>query len=90
MKKLELKLDELAVESFAVTPAEGEGKGTVFAHASTGAQIICECTTRWNENTCAPRCGSASCGGTCGGSGCGGNTWEETCATGAQVICECP
>ncbi|HEX6042222.1 hypothetical protein [Longimicrobium sp.] len=42
MRKLELKLDELAVESFAVQADEkGRGRGTVQAHAPDTQQFRC-------------------------------------------------
>jgi hypothetical protein len=84
MKKLALKLDDLAVESFEIAP-ESPSRGTVMAHASTGNQFICECS--YEAGTCDYTCGN-SCGGGCGG-GTGFCTREQTCATGNQFVCEC-
>ncbi len=55
MKKLSLRLDQLAVDSFA-TSAAMEPRGTVQAHAT---QIDPTCGP---ENTCGPfTCGNAYC-----------------------------
>lgn len=88
MRKLGLKLDDLAVESFETAP-ETPQRGTVMANQTTGNQVICECTYDVGtcDYTCADTCGN-SCGGGCGG-GTGFCTNENTCATGQQVICGC-
>lgn len=87
MKKLALKLEELAVESFETAP-DAHSRGTVMAHVTTGDQVICECSYDVGscDYTCADTCAN-SCNGGCGGNGfC---TQEQTCATGDQIICEC-
>ena len=54
MKKLSLKLDDLAVDSFAATNAEKSADGTVQAYATL------DTTPCWTQNeTCR------SCNGTC-------------------------
>lgn len=67
MKKLALKLDQLAVESFIIDPA-GEVRGTVAGHNPPEPTVSC-------GGTCDNPCGSgmftcdytcpASCWGTC-------------------------
>jgi hypothetical protein len=87
MKKLQLKVDDLSVESFPTAESKAE-EGTVRGYDSTtGDQRICDCTDY--ANPClSDGCGSADCTVGCGatGSGC---TWEVTCATGSQRLCEC-
>ena len=82
MKKLQLRIDDLQVESFQ-TAARREVSGTVRGFDSTtGNQIICECTD--NGNPCNTNdCGSYGCSYGCP------NSQDPTCATGNQIICEC-
>jgi hypothetical protein len=75
MKKLILDLDTLAVDSFETVARREPKDGTVFALATTGAEIICHCT---GVDTCDYRCGSGTGGGTTGGTT---NTHDETCQT---------
>ena len=49
MRKLKLSLDALEVESFDVTARAPAPGGTVRAHETTGAQIICDCETQGFE-----------------------------------------
>ena len=74
MKKLSLDLDELTVESFETIGAEDE-RGTVVAHGSTGAEILCHCS---GLDTCGEDCGSGS-SATCGEGG--PNTYDVGCYT---------
>lgn len=92
--KMKLDLDELNVESFDTTPAEGQkGTGTVQGYYLGTIQII-SCLFACTDptcNTCDASCGGtcdtcdASCGGTCEtcdgptcGSTCGGFTCDDT------------
>jgi hypothetical protein len=86
MRKLTLKLDELAVETFE-TAAKLEDRGTVHGAESTAAQVICTCT--YGEETCAETCQNCGSAYPCGGTGGGPNTDAYTCATGHQVFCQC-
>ena len=79
MKKLDLTPEELAVETFATTPAAGREPGTVFAYETTVDERICTCDTF--DPTCQ---GNNTCYAGCGG---GGGTY--TCATGSQRLCQC-
>lgn len=85
MRKLSLKLDELAVETFE-TAAKLEDRGTVHGAESTGNQVICTCT--FGEETCADTCQNCGSAYPCGGGG-GPETQAHTCATGNQVDCWC-
>jgi hypothetical protein len=78
MKKIRLNVRELAVESFAVAPAqEPAGRGTVAARESEG------------ETRVGPSCrncpteGGWTCLGTCVGDTCGGycTDYVPSCAT---------
>lgn len=74
MKKLKLDLDNLRVDSFDTTPAEGNGgRGTVFGHAES---FQYGCTDGASCDSCAGSCGTceASCCGTC-------NTCYTNCGT---------
>jgi hypothetical protein len=90
MKKLDLKPEELAVETFETTPEDGREPGTVFAYETTVDERICTCDTL--DPTCA---GNYTCYVGCGGGGgtatcgCGPNTYDYTCATGSQRHCYC-
>ena len=89
MKKLLLKIDDLSVESFP-TAESREELGTVRGFDSTtGNQRLCDCTDA--ANPCdSDGCGSADCTVGCAGTydfACG--TYDVTCATGNQRLCEC-
>jgi hypothetical protein len=86
MKKLALKLEDLAVESFETAP-DSPSRGTVMAHGTSAYQFICECSNAVGscDYTCGDTCGN-SCGGGCGTGFC---TEQQTCATGNQFVCEC-
>lgn len=75
MKKLSLKLHELAVESFQ-TGAAGSLRGTVHGRCDTGES----CYEGSGEYTCQITC-YATCAATCGERTCNGEeTCEFTCA----------
>ena len=87
MKKLRLSVDALHVESFLTAENEREG-GTVRAFDSTTAgQRLCGCTDVGGACE-TDGCGTYGCSGDCT-AGCGGGTYEVTCATGSQRLCEC-
>ena len=90
MIKLNLKLEELTVESFETSEAEPV-RGTVLGHETgTFPQIICGCS--YDIGTCDNTCGAScrSCAQTCGcTTGTGPGTNDVTCATGLQIICGC-
>lgn len=88
MKKLDLNLDQLAVESFD-TGGERLLRGTVRGNDvsdTTCHQRLCTCPSM---RTCETDCGDYTCGGdTCGGATCGSscvnicpptNAGEHTC-----------
>jgi hypothetical protein len=93
MNKLKLKLDELAVESFATCGTERE-KGTVFAEACTCPGVTCAntcpatCAYTCDDATCpqCPTC-AATCANTCDDPSCNGtcgfSCWD-TCGRGCQ------
>jgi hypothetical protein len=85
MKKLELRIEDLRVDSFE-TDARERSRGTIRgfdSNSTTGNQIICECT--YDVGTC-----DLTCGQTCGcGTGSGTDTADATCATGNQIQCGC-
>jgi hypothetical protein len=75
MRKLKLSLDDLRVDSFHATDAEGR-RGTVPAHA----------WTEYADESCFQSCnGGCTVSGPCGGCGgsysCGGTCWNS---------CNCP
>lgn len=86
MKKLKLRMDDLAVESFTTADA-GWLRGTVAAHNTLGGE---SCGA---ENTCGPQtCGAVYCvkdtvdplacgggSGGCGTAGCPGPTGALSC-----------
>jgi hypothetical protein len=82
--KLKLKIEDLAVDSFATMTGE-KAKGTVF-----GEQ--CTCWTACGQNTCpgCPTC-DVSCNGTCVAS-CNGTCncpTENTCGYSCDYSCAC-
>lgn len=92
MKKLSLKLDELAVESFETASAQAP-RGTVEGQGFTDQGCVtdeyqscggsCPYVGTCGENTCQGTC-RASCYGTCDGNTCegscgGGDTCYFTC-----------
>jgi hypothetical protein len=77
MKKLNLDLDTLLVESFE-TSSQRDERGTVRGHGytdTTCGQRVCGCPTVMGP-TCAATC--ESCDGTCG---------EQTCAASCPDTC---
>lgn len=88
MRKITLRLESLAVESFETTPP-ARAEGTVVGHQRTPActfscdsciQTACTCP---GNNTCAQ-----SCNGTCFGYSCQAPTCVGTCATCGANTCE--
>ena len=80
MKKLDLSLDELCVESFETTAKEAEEQGTVLGHHhsdSTCNQRLCTCTYGEPAATC-----DFSCDATCDG--------FDTCYRGCATYANCP
>lgn len=58
MKKIQLSLDELKVESFEVTPtAESRGRGTIFAYVSEELGPTCDLSCVTCAPSCQPTCG---------------------------------
>lgn len=60
MKKLDLSIDELRVESFETTKKEGKEQGTVYGHHhsdSTCDQRYCTCTLG-DVTVCDNTCGT--------------------------------
>lgn len=88
MRKLQLRIAELEVESFATATREAP-TGTVRGFDSTtGNQIICGCTD--GGDPCDTQfCSGLNCSNGCGTNTCPPNTRDVTCATGNQIICEC-
>jgi hypothetical protein len=73
MKKLKLKLEDLAVDAFSTTAAAGD-RGTVVGHSHY--------TWCWQTcpDTCAQTCDDATCAGfTCGYESCGGTCFQSRC-----------
>lgn len=95
MRKLSLKLDELAVESFE-TASAGAPRGTVEGQQFTAYGCVtdeyqsCGGSCQWvgtcGENTCEGTC-AASCHGTCAGQG---NTCDGTCGNTCDFTCDIP
>lgn len=87
MKKLSLRLDELAVESFDTLDVEAE-RGTVEAHDSydspgyTACKLSCAYPCDESEE-CTPACP----GGGTGGGGGGGGTMFQSCDTSCRLSC---
>ncbi|HEU0055413.1 MAG TPA: hypothetical protein VFQ39_19635 [Longimicrobium sp.] len=78
--KLQLSLDQLAVDSFDTTAAEKNEKGTIF-----GEQ--CTCPTACTCPGC-PTCeGAATCNASCNGT-CG-NTCQASCYGTCDASCDC-
>jgi hypothetical protein len=89
MPKLNLKPEELTVESFDTSDA-ATARGTVLGHETgTFPQDICACT--FGFGTCDQTCGEScrSCLASCGCTGTEPSTRDYTCATGSQDICYC-
>lgn len=98
MKKLNLHLDDLAVESFETGDGD-ELRGTVRAHgdsagcsygspAYTGCRLSCmyDCG---ESDDCTPACPNG--GGTGGGgTGGGGGSYDVSCNTGCKLSCAYP
>ena len=84
MRKLTLRLEDLAVDGFSTTPAETQ-RGTVNGHShwtwcTCPGQPTCDATCL---NTCPETCDDWSCAETCGFSNC-----ETRC--GPAATCRCP
>jgi hypothetical protein len=78
MKKMSLKVEELAVESFETTRQNAQ-RGTVAAHDSGTGHYWC---TEWWS--CITTCNSCNC---TGGVSCNGGCTEVDCGT-ADGTCE--
>ncbi len=65
MRKLKLQLDDLHVDTFHTTAADG-GRGTVFAEQCT-CYTVCTCP---GCATCEASC-NGTCDGSCAATGCG-------------------
>jgi hypothetical protein len=97
MKKLNLSLEDLAVESFETTAADADRRGTVHgaqASDTTCQQIICDCPTNGRECISNP-CGTDDCtvAITCGDSCtffCSHTCPPNTCAYSCEGTCGCP
>jgi hypothetical protein len=89
MKKLSLRLEELAVESFDTAGPEPR-RGTVQAYDSydspgyTGCKLSCAYPCD-ESDACTPGCPGGGSGG-CGG----GGTYEQSCGTGCRLSCAYP
>lgn len=91
---LKLKIDELRVDTFHVTPAATREPGTVHGHAADAVSGSCQIHTCGNPtcqvtcyDTCLRTC--VSCFGTCEES-CNGScmvSCQGTCASGGMVCC---
>jgi hypothetical protein len=84
MKKLELKLDELRVESFGTSPTRPETRGTVEARESQAATCGLTCYS------CPPSCNGQSCWtceGSCEVSVCFGYTCYPSCYGTCEATC---
>lgn len=58
MKKIQLSLDELKVESFEIAPAaEKRGRGTVMAFESGVLDPTCDLSCATCDPSCQPTCG---------------------------------
>lgn len=80
MKKIQLDLDALAVETFATTKNDGAGRGTVRGHLSAYYEL-CNPGDTWQQScTCEATCNAATCYN-CGGGGSAG------CATPTGNCC---
>jgi hypothetical protein len=80
MKKIMLKLEDLRVETFEVSPHRHDSSGTVFANADTDGGVHCGNDTLHTEcfvTQCTPTCVFAQ---TCVDNTCP-QTCAETCAT---------
>lgn len=94
MKKLNLHLDELSVESFE-TAAPDPARGTVRAHGDSSdcsygspGYTACRLSCAYDcgeSNECTPACPN---GGTGGGGG--GQTLEVSCDTACRLSCAFP
>jgi hypothetical protein len=96
MRKLNLRPDDLAVESFDTADAH-EVRGTVDAHGDsadcsygspgyTACRLSCAYPCGDSEE-CTPACPNGGTGGT---GGTGGGTWEQSCNTSCKLSCAYP
>lgn len=90
--KLQLRFDDLEVESFETTPGVGEGQdGTVVGLAGQNTDLSCfpvDCDLVEGAS-CGTACPNQTVGSTCGGS-CGGscvNTCLSTCGGTCSPSC---
>ena len=65
--KIKLRIEALSVESFQVTPAAAERRGTVRGHESATGPVECQTLKESCEGTCIVNdtCDGFSCNGTC-------------------------
>lgn len=78
MKKTRLSLDELAVETFEVTAAGGEGGGTVFGWADMAEGGDAELAPiTWKYTDCPGLCTIVE------------PTCEHSCKTDCESVCYC-
>ena len=87
-----LRLEDLAVDSFATTAVAGVRHGTVEAHQDTwkrtcySCEVLCETPPTVEVTRCELGCGDTlleSCGGTCGA-----DTCAKTCGWSGTPDCE--
>lgn len=99
MKKLNLKLDDLAVESFDTTPAARPDRGTVQGNDVSDTTCYdrhCTCETNGFEcetNYNCPEPTMDTCNATCGASCtffCSHTCPMNTCAYSCEGTCGCP
>jgi hypothetical protein len=91
MKKLGLTLDDLRVDSFETSPAEGNSRGTVRGYVTNYREATCDatncgpCDTNQGCGTEWMICGTLQCDYTVGYS-CGGTCGQSTCY-GDSCVC---
>jgi hypothetical protein len=74
--KIRLRIESLSVESFEVTPAVGERRGTVQGHDSDPTTAPVECYSL--KESCA---GTCIVNDTCDGFSCNGTCHPTNCTT---------
>ena len=102
MKKLQLNLDQLQIESFDTSPETSSAdEGTVYGLTGSGEPEFCTelCThpliCGQTGNTCGNTCGGTcvnTCGNTCNAScngTCSGNTCGSSCGFTCGFTCGC-
>lgn len=98
MKKLNLNVEDLAVESFDTTSVESSPRGTIHGadvSETTCQQIICDCETNGREcdTNYGSRCEDITVGITCAPSctfHCSHSCPANTCAYSCEGTCGCP